>query len=500
MTKGSFRGVPAAGLILCALLAAATPGVARADTYDVTTRFDPPPGACVPGDCSLREAVIEANDNPGPDRIRLPRRDRPYILSIAGGAGSLEGDLDVSEAVRISTKGRGRATISAGRIDRVLNIQGGAPTALHKLKLVDGFSDGHGGLIRTESDLSIVDSILKRSSAESRGGAIYSQPAILRPGGAGGGDGARGSDIATLLEIRNTRIARASAGLAGGAIHKLGGDLLFKGSSVVGARSLFNGGAILVDSAVTRIADSKLIGNEAGSEAGAVDVIGGSMRLARSEVSGNRAGADGGAIFGQGELRIYASTIAGNTSEGNGGGIYVDDHFDLVNSTIEGNRADSDGGGLYFDVGEPALINAATIVRNVAEASTTRGGAGDRGGGIYNSTRTADGVIVIRNSILGLNRSQTTPNDCGGFDLMSFGFNLVSTIGPASVCEGLLDEDQVLDSFFLPGLADNGGPTPTIRLPKGSPARNAAQDDSSPGLDQRGVRRDRSPDIGAYER
>jgi hypothetical protein len=53
-------------------------------------------------------------------------------------------------------------------------------------------------------------------------------------------------------------------------------------------------------------------------------------------------------------------------------------------------------------------------------------------------------------------------------------------------------------------LADNGGPTKTVALQSGSRAINAADPSALPPevvrMDQRGVRRDNQPDIGAYER
>ena len=48
-------------------------------------------------------------------------------------------------------------------------------------------------------------------------------------------------------------------------------------------------------------------------------------------------------------------------------------------------------------------------------------------------------------------------------------------------------------------LATNGGPTKTVALKKGSRAINHAGPDA-PELDQRGVKRGKKPDIGAYER
>jgi len=58
----------------CALLSAlfALPSLAAAATFTVTRNDDPLAVACVPGDCSLREAVEAAAAQPGPHRILLP--------------------------------------------------------------------------------------------------------------------------------------------------------------------------------------------------------------------------------------------------------------------------------------------------------------------------------------------------------------------------------------------------------------------------------------------
>ena len=49
-------------------------------------------------------------------------------------------------------------------------------------------------------------------------------------------------------------------------------------------------------------------------------------------------------------------------------------------------------------------------------------------------------------------------------------------------------------------LARNGGPTKTVALKKGSPAIGEAKRSTAPGKDQRGRKRDRRPDVGAFER
>ena len=78
-----------------ALAAIAAP-TASADFYPVTKHGDHAPDGCTKSDCTLREAVIAANANPGKDRILLPSK-RPYHLSRGGMPDDVafRGDLDV---------------------------------------------------------------------------------------------------------------------------------------------------------------------------------------------------------------------------------------------------------------------------------------------------------------------------------------------------------------------------------------------------------------------
>ena len=69
---------------LTALAWAALAGPAHADELRVSTVADQQPGGCEPDDCTLREAVLEANSDADEDVILL----RPGVLPAqARGAG-----------------------------------------------------------------------------------------------------------------------------------------------------------------------------------------------------------------------------------------------------------------------------------------------------------------------------------------------------------------------------------------------------------------------------
>ncbi|MDQ5809611.1 MAG: CSLREA domain-containing protein [Actinomycetota bacterium] len=83
-----------------------TPG-AFAEEFTVTRTDDPLTDACMPDDCSLREAVIEANNRGGHDTILLSKE--VYSLTIPvpqnGDFGFAQvGDLDIYDDVTITAR------------------------------------------------------------------------------------------------------------------------------------------------------------------------------------------------------------------------------------------------------------------------------------------------------------------------------------------------------------------------------------------------------------
>ena len=120
------RGIVVA---LTAIASLALAGPAAAKKFEVTERTDPAPDGCTKQDCSLREAVIAANARPGPDRVVLPKK-KAYNLSIdnstpPGEDEAAEGDLDVTDPLKVTHPGKGRAKVDANGIDRVFDAARG---------------------------------------------------------------------------------------------------------------------------------------------------------------------------------------------------------------------------------------------------------------------------------------------------------------------------------------------------------------------------------------
>ena len=195
----------AAGLVVAAV---AVP-TASADFYGVSKHGDHAPDGCTKSDCTLREAILAANANPGRDRILLTS-NRPYHLSRTGlpDDGALRGDLDITnDPLRIYHGSSGWATIDAQGIDRVFEIFAGAKTTLENLRITGGdhptSHTGSGGGILTSADLILDHCIVSGNHA--RG-----------PDGSGGGcrlsTGSFGSSTASSRTTsRKTRRARSTS-------------------------------------------------------------------------------------------------------------------------------------------------------------------------------------------------------------------------------------------------------------------------------------------------
>src|SRR5512135_2739983 len=78
---------------------------ALADTYDVDRTDDasPPATACTaaPNDCSLRGAVIAANQHVGADVINVPAGTYTLAIAGAGEDQAASGDLDITDDLSI---------------------------------------------------------------------------------------------------------------------------------------------------------------------------------------------------------------------------------------------------------------------------------------------------------------------------------------------------------------------------------------------------------------
>ena len=114
------RHVGAGALLAAGGLAVAPVGrVQAASTVNVTTTVDAAPGPCSTsgtGTCSLRDAVVFANNHPG---TTINIQAGTYLLNHVGNFenAALTGDLDITASVTIHGAGQGATIIDGNHTD-----------------------------------------------------------------------------------------------------------------------------------------------------------------------------------------------------------------------------------------------------------------------------------------------------------------------------------------------------------------------------------------------
>lgn len=217
---------------------------------------------------------------------------------------------------------------------------------------------------------------------------------------------------------------------------------------------------------------------------------GSNVSLKSLTIANGYASGGGGILNNNGAtLTVNNCTFTSNKSiEGSAGGAIA--NFGTLNanqSTFSANRASGFGGfgGAIHNNGVAATLNQCTLSLNDA----------DVGGGVF----IASGTGTFRNSIVAGNTApglQSSARDCyNAGSLVLAGANLVQSLGGAAPT----GSGTIINATPLLAPLDNyGGPTFTMALQPGSPARNAAVG-SSITSDQRFFPIIGTPDIGAYE-
>ena len=170
----------------------------------------------------------------------------------------------------------------------------------------------------------------------------------------------------------------------------------------------------------------------------------------------------------------------------------------MVNSTVSGNNGSDVGAGIYTN--GAVNLNFVTIAKNISAADSSTSGSG------INTFPSGGGTITLKNVLLQGNlrgSSGTIPANCGGtgnnVTVDSLGHNLSSdtTCDNSTWLNDTSDKNNVDPKIDV--LAANGGLTLTHALLTGSPALGAGMAVALITTDQRGITRDATPDIGAYE-
>ena len=310
-----------------------------------------------------------------------------------------------------------------------------------------------------------------------------------------------------------------NSGANGGALYSLGSkrvnlfDSTFSANRATGnggnPGNGGNGGAIGVDgdARFVNLCRVRVVDNEAHAYGGGLFTVtyGGAShtRVHDSSFDGNASTAPdklaGGAYIQGSPITISGSTFRGNTASGyaglalfGAGGVLSGS---VANSTFTGNVAGNGLGGAMSISGATALtLQNLTIAYNHASCAVCFAG------GIANDSGAA---LTLRNVIF---EGNTGGNAYNPWAMLQPAANGAANLqwpqvrpGSGGQQETAVAPGTVFAAAGLAAPAMNGGPTMTMAISAGSPARDAGNASGAPALDQRGMPRAGMVDIGAYE-
>jgi hypothetical protein len=408
---------------------------------------------------SLRDAIAQANTNPGADTIN-------FASNVSGTITLTTGSLVINDAVDIQGPGAS-----------VLTIDGNAQ-------------------------------VTRPSNPTNYG--FYGSDVVIN-GGSGGGQGRPTAILAaTPVTISGITFTGGSA-TDGGGINAYNTLLNVNNCVVTGNYASQSGGGIYIGGyySTLTVNNSTISNNTAYSTGGGVATTDAAINIQQSSITGNTAGRGGG-IHAHNDnanaLTVTSSTVSGNTSTGNnsysysntgGGGVYTR-HMStsISNSTIANNTSNVGYGGGFGNY----IDNSATYSTTLSN-STVSGNSAPYAGGV---SENSSGALTLGNAVVAGNTATYSDNDVGTANggTIAAAFSLIGDIGAATITD---NGGNLLNvAAQLGALANNGGPTLTMLPLTGSPLIDAG-DPAFSGLatDQRGTGFPRivngRVDIGAAE-
>ncbi len=535
-------------LISLALIAALTPiqaaiALPPPSVFIVDTTADmvdavPGDGLCetTTGDCTLRAAVMEANALAGEQKIELAATH--YPLSITGPGGDAQGDLDVTDDIKIKGHGYlytdidGASLIAAGDPDRIFDVAPGVTAYIRGVTLqqagVDGasLSSAQGGLMRVQGIARMVNVAMVDGRA-GHGGALFvastgevrARRMLLNSNWAYAG-GAIYNEGDAIIHRASLSYNEADGG-SGGGIHTTGELTLRR--SLLSENTATTGGAIAAPTGDANVFLSQLFQNNA-YNGGAMHLGSGARGYIRGSHLVNNWARRGGHIYTNADLDIVGSTLTGASASLGGGAMHCLPYgmmgpspvVSLVDSVVDGNSG-SKAGGLYArscvvdlenttltDNVNPAghMVDAAGAIQAIDGSEVTLTHvtmSGNALGGLHSSNMTgAAGIVNVASSVTLANTivydNIGAVGDCiGTFD--TWGGNVVGSCPITPTSTDQVSTDPLLGGYISSALAGESH----FPLTASSPAIDAGDPTNCLALDQLGQNRDTACDSGAIE-
>jgi CSLREA domain-containing protein len=497
-----------ARLMLVALLASAAS--AGAATIVVTRNDDPVPDTCVPGDCSLREAVAAANANVDPDLIQVPAGN----YGLPRGKLTLTGNVQIFGYTDAITKVEGDGTFP------VFDIVGAADVKLARMTI-----QGHGAhAIDAEPDANTILEFITVAENDSQ----------IQVGGAANSNGSlsvRASEIHSIIDCGNIRDCRVQESsrifrLKAGTSSATDMYVSITNSIIDGDLGVGDSGAVIATNGYVSVTDTTIqnttlglqvrlgipalvvldrivyAGNAAPVDVGNAPPVTVVDSTFRDNISADVDGGPGALrAHGAADWTISGSTFSGNVGNGSvGGAVLVEDgaHVAILNSTFSGNTfsAAAASGARGAAIGFRSNVDITNLLlRHVTIVPPAFAPAGILGSALGGEGGESGLVLTVLNSVV----RGTCSLDAGAMDT-----NLGNIESPGDTCDfgsGSNAVNVASSALDLGTLGHHGGLTQTY-LPA---ATSMVMDTANPiyclATDQRGYARPFGAgcDVGAVE-
>jgi CSLREA domain-containing protein len=314
------------------------------------------------GDCSLREAIMAANDDTSVDACAAGSGADVITFAVSGTIALDESLPQIDSPQALTIDGGSAVTVSGDGTFQLLLIYS---SELHVVAMTfeDGFTPSYGGgLQNAGGTLTVTDSQFEGHEASFAGGAIAN------------------ANFGTLT-VTNSTFSGNSAGTWGGAIAVINGEATVSGSTFVGNQTTSTDtagdGAAIVNFHTLTISNSTFADNQAIGHGGALRNSSIAV-VTHSTFSGNSALLGGGALYQDNGATIVRNSILANSPVGgdcligpvgtvvNDGGNLMEDGscgFPAGGDPLLGPLADNGGPTLTFMLleGSPAIDAAAAL-------------------------------------------------------------------------------------------------------------------------------------------
>ena len=258
----------------------------RANNFTVTNASD-----CVgPGCGSLRQAILDANANPGADSIDFDEAATGTITLTMGELPPITDDLT------ITGPGVFALTIDGNHASRVFEINSEVTVNISGLTISNGTATTGGGILN-QGTLTLTNAVVSGNSAFDGAGIL--------------------NNTSSMLTITNSTLSGNSASIVGGGIWNNTSSILTITNSTLSGNSANDGGGIYnlgTGPATLTITNSTLSGNSATQGGGIRN--GGTANISFTTLSGNSANLGGGIFNDSASTVNIKNSLVANSALG----------------------------------------------------------------------------------------------------------------------------------------------------------------------------------------